>query len=164
MLFRSKKETNSDATRSQESFLPIDNDGVLLPTKDFKQEDIPNFLIIYAQDVLASDYPKVGMTIADPQIVEAILLCRLINPLRNQKFPKLTSVYVYPSQEAGKGRWKLELTTKGGPRILWGSAPGHEANSEPLANVKLKRLVEVFIDSKLWSSPEVDLISPASWK
>ncbi|MCE2810044.1 MAG: hypothetical protein LW850_06535 [Planctomycetaceae bacterium] len=29
----------------QESFLPVDSEGILLPTKDFSQEDIPNYCL-----------------------------------------------------------------------------------------------------------------------
>jgi hypothetical protein len=141
----------------QESFLPVDGEGVLLPTKDFSQEDIPNYMIIYAQNIRASDYPRVGMMMAEPQIAEAILLCRFLGPLRAQGLSKLSSVYVYPSSSGGKSRWKLELTTKGGPRIMWGSAPTHEASNEPTANVKLKRLAELLSDSNQWAQAEVDL-------
>ncbi|MFM7517008.1 MAG: hypothetical protein ACKO3V_08700 [Pirellula sp.] len=141
----------------QESFLPVDSEGILLPTKDFSQEDIPNYMLIYAQDIRASDYPRVGMIMADPQISEAILLCRFLGPLRSQGLSKLSSVYVYPNTSGGKSRWKLEITTKGGPRIMWGSAPTHESNNEPTANVKLKRLAELIGDSTQWAQSEVDL-------
>jgi hypothetical protein len=141
----------------QESFLPVDSDGVLLPTKDFSQDDIPNYMLIYAQNIRASDYPRVGMVLADPQITEAILLCRFLGPLRAQGLSKLSSVYVYPNANAGKSRWKLELTTKGGPRFMWGSAPTRESNTEPTANTKLKRLVEAIGDTSQWAQAEVDL-------
>ncbi|MFN9509978.1 MAG: cell division protein FtsQ/DivIB [Planctomycetota bacterium] len=141
----------------QESFLPVDGEGILLPTKDFSQEDIPDYMLIYAQNIRASDYPRVGMIMADPQISEAILLCRFLGPLRSHGLSKLSSVYVYPNTGGGKSRWKLELTTKGGPRIMWGSAPTHESSNEPTANVKLKRLAELIGDSAQWAQAEVDL-------
>jgi hypothetical protein len=141
----------------QESFLPVDSEGILLPTKDFSQEDIPNYILIYAQNIQSSDYPRVGMTLADPQIAEAILLCRFLAPLRAQGLAKLSSVYVYPNASGGNSRWRLEITTKGGPRILWGSAPTHEATNEPTANTKLKRLVELIGDPTQWARSELDL-------
>jgi hypothetical protein len=142
---------------SQESFLPIDGEGVLLPTKDFSQDDIPNFILIYAQNIRASEYPHVGMILADPQIQEAILLCRFLGPLRAQGLSKLSSVYVYPNPDSGKPRWKLEITTRGGPRVMWGSAPTRELPGEPMANTKLKRLVELIGDTTQWAQAEVDL-------
>lgn len=150
-------ETNaSTGSMDQESFLPVDADGVLLPTKDFSQDDIPNYLLIYAQNIRASHYPRVGMILADPQITEAILLCRFLAPLRAQGITKLSSIYVYPNT-GSNSRWKLELTTKGGPRIMWGSAPSHESSTEPTANTKLKRLVDLISDSAKWAQSEVDL-------
>jgi hypothetical protein len=145
----------------QESFLPVDTEGVLLPTKDFTQTDIANYLLIYAQGVRASDYPRVGMMLGDAQIQEAILLARLVEPLRASGQMKLSSIYVYPATISQRSRWKLELTTKGGPRILWGSPPGKEGSSEPTANAKLKRLVELALDPKVWGKTEIDLTGSA---
>jgi hypothetical protein len=144
-------------SNDQESFLPVDGEGILLPTKDFSQDDIPNYILIYAQNIRASDYPRVGMILADPQIAEAILLCRFLAPMRAQGIAKLSSIYVYPNASGSTSRWRLEITTQGGPRILWGSAPSHEATSEPTANTKLKRLVELSRDSTKWAQAELDL-------
>lgn len=141
----------------QESFLPVDTEGVLLPTKDFSQADIANYLLIYGRNIKAVDYPRVGMVLNDSQVQEAIMLARLVEPLRANGQLKLSSIYVYPSGASVRSRWKLELTTKGGPRILWGSPPGKEASGEPTANAKLKRLVELARDPKRIGSAEVDL-------
>jgi hypothetical protein len=149
-------EASQDAA-GQESFLPVDTEGVLLPTKDFSQADIANYLLIYGQNIKAVDYPRVGMVLNDSQVQEAIMLARLIEPLRSSGQMKLSSIYVYPSGASPRSRWKLELTTKGGPRILWGSPPGKEASGEPTANTKLKRLVELARDPKRVGSSEVDL-------
>lgn len=151
------QDDGQPGTTNQESFLPIDGEGVLLPTKDFSQDDIPNYMLIYAQSIRSSDYPRVGMILADPQIQEAILLCRFLGPLRTQGLSKLSSVYVYPNPTGAKSRWKLEMTTKGGPRVMWGSAPTREGNSEPTANTKLKRLIELIGDATQWAQAEVDL-------
>ena len=97
------------------------------------------------------------MLLADPQIAEAILLCRFLAPMRAQGIAKLSSIYVYPNASGSTSRWRLEITTQGGPRILWGSAPSHEATSEPTANTKLKRLVELSRDSTKWAQAELDL-------
>jgi len=40
---------------------------------------------------------------------------------------------------------------------MWGSAPTHESNNEPTANVKLKRLAELIGDTTQWAQSEVDL-------
>lgn len=147
----------SAGTMDHESFLPVDSEGVLLPTKDFSQEDIPSYMLIYAQNIRASDYPHVGMILADPQVQDAILLCRFLGPVKAQGLAKLSSIYVYPNPAGEKSRWKLEITTKDGPRIMWGSAPTREGNTEPTANTKLKRLVDLIGDNVQWAQAEVDL-------
>lgn len=141
--------------KASESFLPVDTDGILLPTKDFSQSDISEYLLIYAKNIRASEYRRVGTPLGDSQIEDAVLLCRLLSPIRSDA--RLTSVYVYPSRENGVAKWKLEIATRGGPRILWGSAPGRENFGEPSANSKLKRLLEIASTKDLWSKPEIDL-------
>lgn len=145
---------------SKESFLPIDADGVLLPTKDFSQSDIPEFILIYANKILASEHRRVGTPIGDSQIEEAILLSRLLAPVRKEA--KISSIYVYPSRDSGRSKWKLEIATRGGPRIFWGSAPGIENFGEPSAASKSKRLLEIVTDKDKWAQSDIDLTTNTS--
>lgn len=148
-----RDETSGGGTK--ESFLPIDADGILLPTKDFSQSDIPEFILVYANNIRASEHRRVGTPLGDSQIEEAVLLCRLLTPIRKEA--KITSLYVYPSRDPGRSKWKLEIATKGGPRIVWGSAPGIENFGEPSANTKAKRLLEIVSTKELWAQPDFDL-------
>lgn len=142
-----------------ESFLPIDSEGFLLPTKDFSQSDIANYLLIYARNIRASDHRRVGTPLGDSQVEEAILLCRELLP---QRVPtNIVAIYVYPARAVGKAKWMLELATRGGPRIIWGSAPGLELRDEPTASWKMKRLQEITSQKELWSQPEFDLSNPS---
>jgi hypothetical protein len=79
-------------------------------------------------------------------------------PLREET--NVVAVYVYPTRSSGKAKWMLELATRGGPRILWGSAPGLEARDEPSLVWKIKRLREITSQRELWSQPEFDLSHP----
>lgn len=142
-------------TETKESFLPIDAEGVLLPTKDFTQSDIPNYLLIYTRSIRTSDHRRVGTPLGDSQVENAILLCRELVPFREEA--NLIAVYVYPARVASKTKWMLELATRGGPRIIWGSAPGLEGRDEPSFQWKLKRLREITSQKDLWSQPEFDL-------
>ncbi len=146
-------ETTGNAAR--ESFLPIDSQGVLLPTKDFTQSDVPNYLLIYARNIRAADHRRVGTPMGDSQIEEAVLLCRELQSIRTEA--NIVGVYVYPSRRAGKAKWALEITTRGGPRIMWGSAPGLEGIGEPHAALKMRRLLEITSNKELWTQPEFDL-------
>jgi hypothetical protein len=143
----------------KENFLPIDAEGFLLPTKDFSQTDIQNYFLIYARNIRASDHRRVGTPLGDSQIDEAVALCRELNSIREEA--NLVSIYVYPTQSAGKAKWMLELATRGGPRITWGSAPGLESREEPSILWKMKRLKEITSQRELWSQPEFDLSHPA---
>ncbi|MBU6237469.1 MAG: hypothetical protein KGQ51_06545 [Planctomycetes bacterium] len=144
---------------AKESFLPIDAEGVLLPTKDFAQADIPNYMLIYARNIRASDHRRVGTPLGDSQVAEAVLLARELLPLREET--NVVALYVYPTRSSGKAKWMLELATRGGPRIIWGSAPGLEARDEPSLPWKIKRLREITSQRELWSQPEFDLSHPA---
>jgi len=156
-------QTDPDETSgmpTSESFLPVDGEGVLLPTKDFSQGDIANYILVYAKNIRASDHRRVGTPLGDSQIGEAIQLCRLLAPIRNEA--NILSVYVYPARRLGKGKWSLEIATKGGPRILWGSAPGLEGLDEPTSHLKMKRLLEIVSQRELWTQPEFDLSDSVS--
>lgn len=148
-----RDETSGGPTK--ESFLPIDGEGVLLPTKDFSQSDIPEFILIYANNIRASEHRRVGMALGDSQIGEAVMLCRLLAPIRKEA--KIASVYVYPARDSGRSKWKLEIATRGGPRIFWGSAPNMENFGEPSASAKAKRLQEIVSSQELWAQSEFDL-------
>lgn len=152
---------SSDANdvSAKESFLPIDAEGFLLPTKDFAQADIPNYMLIYARNIRASEHRRVGTPLGDSQIEEAVSLIRELIPLREET--NLVAVYVYPTRASGKAKWMLELATRGGPRIIWGSAPGLESREEPSIAWKIKRLREITSQKELWSQPEFDLSHPA---
>jgi hypothetical protein len=91
------------------SFLPVDVDGVLLPTKDFKPEQVPQFMLIYAQS--ANPIGLVGGEYGDARIKEALLLCRLLKDVREKM--GIEKVYVYPDPASeGPSNWTLELRTK----------------------------------------------------
>jgi hypothetical protein len=142
----------------KESFLPIDAEGFLLPTKDFSQSDIQNYFLIYARNIRASDHRRVGTPLGDSQIDEAVALCRELLAMREEA--NLVAIYVYPTRVAGKAKWMLEVATRGGPRITWGSAPGLEARDEPSSLSKMKRLRDITSQRELWSQPEFDLSRP----
>lgn len=144
------------ASINKERYLPVDSDGVLLPTKDFTSTDVPSFIHIYlaGPGIKISEDLKVGTQI-ESRVVEATLLCRLIARYREPY--KIDRVNVYPSNQVGKSKWLLEIETKGGPRIIWGHAPGFESVGEPAADLKLRQLADIASDQRLWNEPKHDL-------
>jgi len=152
-------DKDGKSAAADESFLPIDSEGVLLPTKDFSQADISKYVLIYARNIRASDHRRVGTPLGDSQVDEAIQLCRELLARRDEA--SVVAIYVYPTRSVGKAKWMLELATRGGPRIIWGSAPGLEGRDEPSLQWKMKRLLEITSQRDLWSQPEFDLSRPA---
>jgi hypothetical protein len=137
----SAKKNPSD---SQLQFLPVDREGVLLPTQDFSSEQVLDHLIIYAPG--ATPMGLIGGPFGDNRITEAVKLCELLAPLRREL--KLERVYIDADPRApNSNRWLLEIgsvSQKGAParRYVWGHAPGQESSNEPLADVKLARLID----------------------
>lgn len=142
-------------------FFPVDIDGVLLPTKDFLPEQIPNYFLVYAQGSVPRG-KKFGGDYGDTRIKEALLLCRA---LRDDREPLgLEKIYVYPDGGDGlAAHFHLEITTKSGKRIQWGHAPGLETSGEPGAPAKQRKLREILLNpnSPDAAAMEIDLVDKA---
>ncbi len=141
------------------SFLPVDVDGVLLPTKDFQPDQVPKFMLIYAQS--AVPLGMIGSEYGDGRIKEALLLCRLIKDVREKM--GIERVYVYPDPTSqGPSKWTLDLTTHT-KKIHWGHPPGLESPGEPGIPAKLRKLGEFLLNPSATESSlnEIDLVISA---
>ncbi len=157
-----KKGSMRDGSTSKDCFLPLDKDGVLLPTKDFTSNDVPNFIHIYppAPGILVGDELKVGAPLGDNRIEEAVRLCYLLERFRESL--KIDRVYVYAAPIVSKSKWILEIETKGGPRVNWGHAPGLESLGEPTTETKLKQLIAIVTDKNSGPDSKFDLSTAKS--
>jgi hypothetical protein len=117
--------------------LPVDEDGFVLPGNDFTQEQVHNYFMIFAPN--AAPAGDVGMTFGDDRITEALLLCKLLEPLRVPL--KLACIYVEPDtiqqQLGGQSSWLMNVATEDKRNIIWGHAPGKESKDEPLVEEKI---------------------------
>ncbi len=145
VFYDAKSSPNKKAPAdSQLQFLPVDRDGVLLPTQDFSSEQVLDHLIIYAPG--AAPMGLIGAPFGDNRINEAVKLCELLAPLRREL--KLERIYIDADPRApNSNRWLLEIGSvaqKGAAarRYVWGHAPGQEGTNEPRADVKLARLID----------------------
>ena len=145
-------------------FFPIDAEAVLLDTEDFIEDDVSQYISIYAENADTSN--NKGKPFGDPRIEEAARLCRLLQPIREAY--KITRVMVNESARSPSGKCQslLEIQTtqktpktEEGPKFLWGSCPiqGAERLGEPTAEVKLNKLMEIVSDNKQWKPGRVDL-------
>ena len=139
-------------------FLPVDAESVLLDVDNFTESDIPQYITIFPNETVLETNGNEGKPFGDPRVEEAARLCSLLRPFREPV--KISRVMVYPSRVDGKTKWVLEIrTTETGPKFIWGSCPGKEGLGEALPDAKLKRLIEVSSDSKLWAQGLIDLSS-----
>lgn len=103
--------------------------------------------MIFAQNA-APAADEVGMPFGDVRVVEALALCKLLEPHR--KPLKLECIYVYPEaidkQLGGFTSWVLEVATADNRSIMWGHTPGKESPDEPPVEEKVAS-IHAWLDS-----------------
>ncbi len=134
--------TSLDSATGKEKpgFLPIDNEGTLLPSEPhFSPDDVWNYFQIFAQD--AQPAGRLGMPFGDVRIMEALNLCEFLDKYREPLGLAFIEVY-QDNLASGPSPWVLHAFTRDKRReIIWGHAPRLESNGELPADEKLKRLV-----------------------
>ncbi|MCA9128739.1 MAG: hypothetical protein KDB22_16755 [Planctomycetales bacterium] len=124
---------------AKDHFLPVDADGVVLPTSDFSPNDVLKYFLIIAKDARASS-GMTGMQFGDTRITDALKLCSFLD----EKSVGIKQIDVVPTMgSGGSSPWLLTLTSADGQRtIVWGHAPGTESRQESSAEAKLERMQE----------------------
>ena len=117
--------------------LPIDADGVLLPTEDFTPEQAREYP--RAAGTTSIPLGPVGTRRGDPKVEATAKLAELLADDWRESGLRRILVREETTAEAGR-RLVLDLTTRGGTTLIWGSPLGLEAVSEPKPEEKLKRL------------------------
>ena len=119
------------------SFFAIDEEGVLLPTKEFSREETMNYVHIEVPDV----YPTggVGSTFGDARITGAAKVAAAIEPHR--AILKLKSIRLDETSRTAPVP-QYEFSTSDGRDFFWGSPPGEEMYGEPKSDIKIRQLIE----------------------
>lgn len=113
--------------------LPIDAEGILLPSDDFDPKGAARFPKITG--IGSSPRGATGSTWGDPLVEEAAAVAAVIGP----EWERLRLLEFRPQAAAESGHaW--ELIGENGLVIRFGSAPGHERTGEPTAAVKVSKL------------------------
>lgn len=116
---------------------PVDEEGFVLPSDDFASAEVHNYFVIFAPN--AAPAGDVGMAFGDDRILEALKLCRLLEPQRKEL--KLACIYVQPDaieQQLGAfNSWVMNIATDDKRNIIWGHAPGKEGKDEPGVEEKI---------------------------
>lgn len=122
--------------RVPEGLLPVDAGGVLLPTRDFTPQEAARYPRIEGIETPPSDVA--GRPWADPRVVAAAKLAEMLSPYWTQ----LQFVRIVPSQPQPTigSPVSLEIQTRGGSRVIWGSPPDILRDDEAPSEVKMRRL------------------------
>ena len=139
--------------------IPLDIQGVLLPTADFSASDTNRFPVIQ----YTGTKPKIrpGSVWNEPNIQAAARLANLLG--EKWKLLKLEAIIVPQLAEpsADPTDIPLELTGIGGSRILWGRAPGSDHPGELEPTQKILRLEKYLADYGDYGQPhgpyEIDI-------
>src|SRR5690606_37979901 len=114
--------------------LPVDSEGTVLPSEGFSAKAAGKFPRISADD--SPPAGAAGMPWGDRRITGAARLAAVLfadwehYDLHRIIAPKKER----PHGESPRTKPVYELTTRGGTRIVWGSAPGEEVSTEATAH------------------------------
>lgn len=125
-------------------FLPVDRNGVLLPTRDFNRSDIDR----YPHIVNVTSVPiRRGEPWGDPAVLGAAQLADVLTDADEDqaswwKALELKSIIAPSSVGVDAENLQYRLETSGGSQICWGRAPGTEYPAELKVAQKLERMAE----------------------
>lgn len=136
--------------------LPIDGEGVVLPSDGFTAEDAAAYPKIVG--IASSPQGPAGTPWGDEAVDEAGAIAMLVQPERQSLGP----LQIRFDAVEGHRRWMLlrpDADGKEGGRIRFGAAPGKERPGEPSAAAKLARLRQLG-PSALEPGESLDLTLP----
>lgn len=138
----------------QGGLLAVDADGVVLPSADFTPESAAAYPKVLG--VTSSPLGLEGSRWGDPLVDEAAAVAAAIGP----EWKTLELREIRPAVTAGRRTWELIAA---GPRtVVFGSAPGREADGEPTAAMKLVRLRAAGFPGSVAEDSRLDLTQPAA--
>ncbi len=120
-------------------WLPIDAEGVLLPTNDFGPEATRQYMRIAAGESQPVS-SVAGTSWGDDRVIEAASVAAYLQPYANEL--KLREIIAYRGKNDIRGRASYDflVMTEQDTSIIWGHAPSRERSGEPVAEQKLTRL------------------------
>jgi hypothetical protein len=119
--------------------LPVDGEGVVLPTEDFTPPEAARYLRLVVGTNQKPDL-SAGQRWADAKVVGGAEIAAVLGPVWEAL--RLKQIVPLPAAAgAAANREPLfALFTQAGTRILWGYAPGANMLGEPPAAEKVARL------------------------
>ena len=121
----------------QKYYLPIDGEGVLLPSEEFARSETRDFIHISIPGADSNNRP--GTKFGDRRVEAAAKLAGLLSPYAQQA--NIQSIHVVGDQRFTVVP-QLEIRTKDGRTYAWGNPPGEESAGEATAEMKLQTLLD----------------------
>ena len=131
--------------------LPVDVDGVLLPTEDFTPQDAQQYPRVLG--ISSSPLGPIGTRWGDTMVEAGAKLAELLGP----QWQPLQLHHIAVSEQTDPQRGthvELQLVTRGGAQFNWGSAIGQESDEEQDSATKLKHLQQFAAANKSNAEPE----------
>ena len=125
--------------QKQPGRLPVDGEGVLLPTVDFSAAAADGYLRISANETTPVSTMS-GTAWGDDRVHEAARVAGFLVPYQQQLDLAKIIAYRGPTDGAGGVSNYFVIRTHAGASVIWGRAPGLERSGEPQAEQKLARL------------------------
>ena len=137
---------------NQRGLLPVDAEGILLPPSDFSPNQTRNYLRISAGRSLPAG--PVGTPWGDLAVLNGSRIAEVLEG----KWKEFGFYRIVALPANGKQKEQVfDIYTKGGSRVIWGNAPGHELQEEVSANEKLARLKSYYQKHGSLDGSRVDL-------
>ncbi|MHC4874946.1 MAG: cell division protein FtsQ/DivIB [Planctomycetota bacterium] len=121
-----------------DGFYPVDDEGVLLPPRDFPPSELARYPKI--SGLRTTPLGGVGSTWGDARVIGAAQIAVILLPYWNEW--RLQDIEVPKRTEAKQKYEDLEfvVNTRGGSKIIWGRPPGHQHPLEITADQKIGKL------------------------
>lgn len=131
--------------------LPIDAQGVVLPTFDFTSEEAAGYPRI--AEINNTPAGAVGKPWGDPRVAGAArVAAALLNDWQALKFSHIVTAGGRPGREGVD--YVYAVFTTSGTRILWGAAPAGDGLGEAPAAQKVTRLKQYLADNGSLDGPD----------
>lgn len=132
--------------------VPIDIDGIILPSTDFSTSDLQRYPLI--RNVSSKPASRPGSAWQDPSLIAAARLAKLLGSKWSSL--KLEAIVV-PATATAKTNVNdvpLELIGEGGSKIIWGRTPDTDHPGELEPAQKIRRLEKYLADFGNYGQPK----------
>jgi hypothetical protein len=136
----SESEQN-EPLKSKAGFYAVDENGMVLPSDGFVVKSEKDYFLVFTEG--AKPPSIAGAAFGDPKISQALLLCKLLEPVRQTWALRSIHVQTDPTPSTAQP-WILGIVTFNKQQIVWGHAPGLEVSGEAPVPKKVEKLKNFF--------------------